>query len=181
MSPVQILAFLFDLFIYVVLLRFLLQLTRADFYNPLSQFVIRLTQPILKPLRRVIPGLGGIDLASVLLALALVVFKIAVIYRLALGAWPGPLLLVKGGVFGLTMLLLQLLFWLVLVRALLSWVDPYGSNPTARVLGQLTEPMLRPIRRIIPPIGGLDLSLLFLSLLLLFLQWALGQIPGAVF
>lgn len=173
MSPLQILAFLFNLFIYVVLLRFLLQWARADFYNPLSQFVVKVTQPILKPLRRVIPGIGGLDLASLLLALALV----------ALRNWLfGSLMALQLGFvlalpFDLTLLIIDLLIIMLFGRMILSWVDPYGNNPMQRPLVQLTEPLIRPFRRVIQPIGGFDLAPLFALLGLYLLIWLVNSLP----
>ena len=176
MSPLQILGFLFDFYISIVLLRLLLQVTRADFYNPLSQFCVRLTQPVLAPLRRIIPGFGGIDLASLLFAFVLVTIKIIVLVRLGAGVWPSVIAVLLRSVFELTLASLQLMFWLVVVRAILSWVDTYGASPVARVLSQLTDPLLRPVRRVIPPIGGLDLSPMALILLILLAQWAVGRL-----
>ncbi len=176
MHPIQIVGFLFDFYISIVMLRFLLQITRADFYNPLSQFAVRMTQPVLAPLRRLIPGLGGLDLASLTFAYVLVIIKLFVLVRLSAGVWPDVLSVLIRAVFDLTLSTLQLMFWLVIVRALLSWVDPYGNAPFGRVLIQLTEPLMRPIRRLIPPMGGLDLSPLFLLLLIGFAQWLVGSV-----
>lgn len=173
MSPLQILAFLFDLFIYVVLLRFLLQWARADFYNPLSQFVVKVTQPLLKPLRRLIPGIGGLDLASLLLALALVAVR-----NWLFGSWLtfqfGFLLALP---FDLTLLLINLLIVMLIGRMILSWVDPYGNHPVQRPLLQLTEPLVRPFRRLIQPIGGFDLAPMFALLGLYLLIWVVNSLP----
>lgn len=174
MSPLQILAFLFNLFIYVVLLRFLLQLARADFYNPLSQFVVKVTQPLLKPLRRVIPGWGGFDLASLLLALALTAVRNALF---------GSLLTLQLGFalalpFDLILLIIDLLIVMLFGRMILSWVDPYGQNPMQRPMAQLTEPLVRPFRRLIQPIGGFDLAPLFTLLSLYLAIWVVNSLPG---
>ena len=155
---------LFDLYLMVVLLRVWLQWARADFYNPLSQFTIKATHPILAPLRRIIPSLGGLDLAGVLLAWLVALLKF-VVMSLLLGGLPQLSVLL---IFSLLMVLKQagsLLFWILVVRAILSWVSQ-GRNPIDYVLLQLTEPLLAPIRRIIPPLGGLDLSVLVLFLVL---------------
>lgn len=182
MSPLQILALLFDLYISIVLVRFLLQMVRADFYNPLSQFVVTVTQPVIKPLRRLIPGVGGIDWASLIFAFALVLLKLLILLR---GDFQGGsywLLLLRLGIIEITLLILQTLQWCIIARAVLSWVDPYGRNPLYHVLGQLTDPILRPIRRLIPPIGGLDLSPMFGLLAILLAQWLVhGLEPGRWF
>ncbi len=175
MSPFQILDFLFNLYISIVLLRFLLQLVHADFYNPLSQFVVRMTQPVLGPLRKLIPSHRSFDFAALLFAFVLFAAKLVVMVSIAGGSVNIGMLL-HTCVFGLTLLFLQLLFWCVLVRALLSWVDPYGAQPVSRVLIQISEPMLRPIRRLIPAMGGIDLSPLFLILLISLAQWGVGRL-----
>jgi len=155
---------LFNLYLMVVILRIWLQWARADFYNPLSQFVVRCTHPLLGPLRRLIPSLGGLDLAAVLLAYAVALGKYLLFLALGMihGQWLGLLLV------SLLLVLKQagsLLFWLLVARAILSWVSQ-GRSPLELVLYQLTEPLLSPIRRVIPAIGGLDLSVLVLFIAL---------------
>lgn len=155
---------LFNLYLMVVILRIWLQWARADFYNPLSQFVVRCTHPILGPLRRVIPSVGSLDLAAVLLAYAVALGKYLLFLALGMiqGQWLGLLLV------SLLLVLKQagsLLFWLLVARAILSWVSQ-GRSPFELVLFQLTEPLLSPIRRVIPAIGGLDLSVLVLFIAL---------------
>lgn len=151
---------LFELFLMVVILRVWLQAARADFYNPMSQFVVKITNPLVLPLRKLIPTLGVWDLASIVLVL-LVSFGKYVALTAVLGypfIWQDLALL---GILGAISQFLQLLFWIVIIRALLSWFSQ-GYNPMQAILVQLTEPFLAPIRRILPPIGGLDLSVLVL-------------------
>ena len=145
------------LYILAVLLRFLLQWVRADFYNPVSQFLVTVTNPPLVFLRRFIPGLFGIDLASIVL---LMILSIAKIYLLAWVAgltpqFSGTVLLAIGE-------LLQLTVWVFIItlfiRVILSWIQPGGYNPVLGLINQLTEPLMAPARRLIPPFGGLDLS-----------------------
>lgn len=150
----------FDLFLIVVLLRIWMQVVRADFYNPLSQFVVKVTNPLVLPLRRLLPMAGRWDLASLMLAWLVGIGKYVVLSAV-IGIpfiW-GDILLV--GTLSVFSQFLDLLFWVVLIRALMSWFAQ-GYNPMIALLGQLTEPFLAPIRRIIPPIGGLDLSVLVL-------------------
>ena len=145
------------LYILAVLLRFLLQWVRADFYNPVSQFLVAVTNPPLVFLRRFIPGFFGIDLASIVL---LIVLSIAKIYLLAWVAgltpqFSGIVLLAIGEI-------LQLAVWVFIItlfiRVILSWIQPGGYNPVLGLINQLTEPLMAPARRLIPPFGGLDLS-----------------------
>lgn len=156
---------LFGLYILAVLLRFLFQLVRADFYNPISQFLVTVTNPPLRPLRRLIPGLWGIDLAAVVLLVALTVLKLYVLLFLA-GQSARP-----AGVLVLAIAdLLDTTIWVfiiaLLIRVVLSWVNPGGYNPALGLLHRLTEPLMRPARRLIPPVGGLDLSPIAVFILL---------------
>ena len=169
---------LFDLYIMVVLLRIWLQASRADFYNPFSQFIIKATQPVVAPLRRVIPSIGSLDMATLLFAYVLCVGKYVALVLIAAGSnfsfspdffFLGLLSLVKaaGG----------LLFWVLLIRAILSWVSQ-GRSPIEFVFHQLTEPMLAPIRRILPAMGGFDLSVLVLFIVLQFANFLMGDFVG---
>ncbi|HGF7479310.1 TPA: YggT family protein [Vibrio mimicus] len=171
---------LFDLYIMVVILRIWLQAARADFYNPFSQFIVKATQPVVGPLRRVIPSLGSMDLATVLFAYVLCVLKYVALVLIASGGavtfsadflFLGLLSLIKaaGG----------LLFWVLLIRAILSWVSQ-GRSPIEYVFHQLTEPMLAPIRRIIPMMGGFDLSVLVLFIVLQFANFLMGDFIGPI-
>ena len=171
----------FGFYILAVMLRFMLQWVRADFYNPLVQFLVRITNPPLLPLRRIIPGYRGLDLASVALAFALQLVEVLLVTLLfgrPLGV--GGLLLLT--VMELLKLLINIYLWGVIIQVVLSWVNPDPYHPAARVLAQLTAPLLRPARRWLPPISGVDLSpmlvvvaLIFLSLLL---QDFLGLLTG---
>ncbi len=149
---------LFGLYILAVMLRFLLQLVRADFYNPLSQFLVRITNPLLKPLRRLIPGFGGIDLASVVLLLALKSLEMWLLASLFGAGLPGPLGLIVLALAQLLGLLINIYFFAILIQVILSWVNPGTYNPITTVIYQLNAPLLNPAQRLIPPLGGLDLS-----------------------
>lgn len=148
---------LFSLYIMAVMLRFLLQWARADFYNPLSQFLVRITQPLLAPFRRVIPGWGGIDLSALLLMVLLQMLGLALLMMIA-GVTPRIDYLVLRTPAELISLLLNLYLVAILVRAILSWVSPNDYNPATTVLLSLTEPVIRPLRAVLPPVGGVDLS-----------------------
>ena len=145
-------------FLMILIMRFWLQWVKADFYNPLSQFIVKVSNPLVIPLRRVIPGLGGLDLATVLIA-----YVVATLKFVTLAALSGESLGVLAFYIGLLVLLKQagfLLFIIMIIMAIMSWVVQ-GYNATLMVLSQLTEPFLNPIRKIIPNMGGLDLSMLF--------------------
>jgi YggT family protein len=148
---------LFGLYIGAVMLRFLLGLVRADFYNPISQFLIKITNPPIVPLRRIIPSVAGIDLATVLLMLVLQAVEYMLITAIR-GFGIHPLSLVILSIGGLLSLLLQIYFYTILIQVILSWVAPGGHNPAISLLYSINEPVLRRARRILPPIHGLDLS-----------------------
>lgn len=170
-----LLEIVFDLFLIVVLLRIWLQAARADFYNPMSQFVVKVTNPLVLPLRRVLPTVGHWDLASVVLAYVVGVTKIGVLSSLKLGMVPMLSNLVIGGLAVVIFQFLSLLFWITIIRAIMSWFNT-GYHPMTAMLGQLTEPFLAPIRRIIPPIGGLDLSVLVLIVAIQFARILLNNL-----
>lgn len=165
---------LLDLYITAILLRVLLQWVRADFYNPVCQFLVKLTNPALVPLRRVIPSIGRIDTAAILLMLALEFLGVWVVSRIA----STPLTPAGIVVFSVTKLLATLLvtyFFLIIANVIISWVASAARHPVIPLVYQLTEPVLRPFRRLIPPIAGIDLSPVFaligIRFLLLLLGW----------
>ncbi|QKE64954.1 YggT family protein [Aquipseudomonas campi] len=151
-----------SLYLLIVLLRFILQLVRADFYNPLSQFALKATQPLLKPLRRIIPGLGGLDLASLVLAMLVQLLLMVVIILIA-GANPLAygLQLLVWTVIAVTSLFLKIFFFAMIISVILSWVAPGSYNPGAQLVNQICEPLLAPFRKLIPNLGGLDISPIF--------------------
>mgnify|MGYP006198713899 CR=1 FL=1 len=158
----------FSLYLMVMILRLWLQLVRADFYNPFSQFVVKATNPLVLPLRRIIPSIGRLDTASLVLAYSIMLAKLLVLQLIQ----SGQVLLVPSLVLSVIFLIkeiLTLLFWILVIRALLSWFSQ-GRNPVELVMHQLTEPLLRPVRRVIPVMGGLDLSLLVVLLGIQFIQ-----------
>ena len=147
-----------SLYITVVMLRFLFQLVRAEFYNPLSQFIVKVTNPLLVPLRRLIPGILGIDIASVVLALLLQILAIEAIYLIQAGQFlPFITVLVISG-FKLIALVLDIYFWALLIMVVLSWVAPHSNHPVTSLISSLLHPLLSRIQRLIPPMGGLDFS-----------------------
>ena len=178
LSPLMlIINTLFDLYILMVLLRFLFQMLRADFYNPVSQFIVKLTTPPLKMMRRVIPSVGGQDAASIVLCLLLIYAKFLLMRALSIpavhiGGVMAPLSVSYGGLLvfsiaDLVALLLTVFLVAIIIKVILSWVNPGHYNPVIGLVDRLAEPVLRPVRKIVPPIGGLDLSPLFATLLVL--------------
>ena len=147
----------FGLYILLVMLRFLLQWARADFYNPISQFIVKATQPPLKPLRKVIPGIGGLDMAALVFMLVLKFVELWLVTGL-LGMSPQIGGLAMLSIAELLGLLINVFIFSILIQVIISWVNPGMHNPVMALLHSLTEPLLAPARRVIPPISGLDLS-----------------------
>ncbi|RUO47023.1 YggT family protein [Pseudidiomarina donghaiensis] len=165
----------FDLFLITVLLRIWLQASRADFYNPMSQFVVKVTNPLILPLRRILPTLGHWDLASIVLAYAVGIGKIIALSSLTAGMLPMVSDIIIMGLAVVLFQFLSLLFWITIIRAIMSWFNT-GYHPMTALMAQLTEPFLAPIRRIIPPIGGLDLSVLVLIVAIQFARILLNNL-----
>lgn len=147
-----------SLYLLIVLLRFVLQLVRADFYNPLSQFAVRATQPLLRPLRRIIPSLFGLDMSSLILAIILQMILMALTLLLAYGTTGNPVQLLIWSLIGVTALFLNIFFFAMIISVILSWVAPASHNPGAELVNQICEPILAPFRRMLPNLGGLDIS-----------------------
>lgn len=168
-----------DLYLLMFLIRILLQWARADFYNPISQFIVKVTDPLVRPARRIIPSARGFDMPTfvvlVVLELIVIVALLAIVGASANAAELGLFTIVR-----LVNLVLWFYFFSVLVYVLLSWIGPGGGNPAYGWLARINEPVLRPFRQLIPPIGGLDLSPLVLLLLLQAAQIAIrssGWLP----
>lgn len=153
-----------SLVILVFILRFLLQLVRADFYNPISQFIVKASNPVLVPMRRIIPGYGGMDIASLVLAYAAQVLAIIMLYWVA-GQFVLPWInIFVEAPFRLILLVLDIYFWGLIIIVVASWIAPNSYNPALILVSQIVEPVMRPVRRLIPNLGGLDLSPIFLFL-----------------
>lgn len=159
-----------ELYVLVLLLRIWMQWAHCDFYNPLAQFVVKITQPIIGPLRRVIPAVGPIDSASLLLAFVLTTLKYPLLVAINNGGFSLSLSLLLIGVLSLLKSAGNLVFWVILIRSIMSWVSQ-GRSPVDYVLYQLTEPLMSPIRRWLPAMGGIDFSAMIVILILYALNY----------
>ena len=149
---------LLSIALFFVLIRLLLQWARADFRNPICQAVVRLTNPLVMPLRRVLPPIGKLDTASVVAVLLVAAVEVLILGALHGGGFPGTLQWARGVLLEIAWLLLQTYLVGIFLYALLSLIAPGGYSPVQSVLTSLCEPVLRPIRRLIPAVAGLDLS-----------------------
>ena len=159
---------LFTLYIGAMVIRIILSATRADFYNPISQFIVTVTNPVLLPARKIIPSLGAIDTASWLLVFGLKAIELLLLFYLR-GLQISPEVLLLATVFQVTIIVISIFLYAVIIRAILSWFIVAGmpaANPLVSILNSITEPVLAPARKIIPPIGIFDLSALVVILVL---------------
>mgnify|MGYP002712943548 CR=1 FL=1 len=163
---------IFDLYIMIVMLRFILQLVHADFYNPISQFAVKVTTPALRPLRRFIPGIAGIDISSVVLMLLLKSIELTLI-MLVSGKGAHPLAAMAFAIPDLLELAINFFLFAILIQVILSWVNPGHYNPATALLDSITRPILKPAQRLIPPISGLDLSPMLVLVVLQLLKMLL--------
>ncbi|MCD5982983.1 YggT family protein [Pseudomonas sp. CDFA 610] len=157
-AAIYVLQTLGSLYLMLILLRFVLQLVRANFYNPLSQFIVKATQPLLKPLRRIIPSIFGLDMSSLVLAIIVQMILMALTLLLISGTTGDPLHLLLWSIISVTALFLKIFFFALIASVILSWVAPGSHNPGAELVNQICEPALAPFRRILPNLGGLDIS-----------------------
>jgi YggT family protein len=156
---------LLTLAVFIFLARLLLQWVRADFRNPIAQAVVRLTNPLILPLRRVLPPIGKVDTASVVAVVLVASIKVAILAALTIYGSPGPEQWIRYVALELVSALLSTYLYAVILYALLSLIAPGGYSPLQSVLASVCEPVLRPFRRLIPPIAGIDFSPLWVILI----------------
>lgn len=164
-----------ELYAFIVVLRFLLQLAKADYYNPISQAVARLTNPPLRPLQQIIPRAGRVDLSALVLAFAVKLVTLFALVSVA-GHSLGLVSLLIYALVGLLNTILTIYFWAVIGAVIISWVAPNSYHPAPQLLLQLTEPLFALARKVIPPIGGLDLSPILIFLVIQIVQSQLGRL-----
>ncbi|MFT5577489.1 MAG: YggT family protein [Paraglaciecola psychrophila] len=169
----------FNMFILAVLLRLLLQLARADFFNPISQFLVKVTSPALAPLRRIVPSIAGIDMASIVLVVGLQILGTVLLVLLRGYDIPNPLSMLIWALLGTAGMVINIYFVAILFSIVVSWVSPGSYNPAVILLHQLTEPVMAPFRKLLPSLGGLDLSPIFVFLTINVLQILLGHLASA--
>ncbi len=166
----------FSFFIVVLLLRILLQWVRADFYNPISQATIKISNFLVLPLRRLIPGYFGLDWASILLLMILAFLKEGLLIAIQTGVWVN-----NGGLLLLALAdILSLVFYIylfaTLIIAVMSWLKPNHYNPVVQIASQLIAPPLTLVRRVIPPLAGFDFSPMVLVILLILFNMLVVQV-----
>ena len=154
-----------SLYLLVLLLRFWMPWLRADFRNPLAQGILRLTSPVVVPLRRIVPSFGRLDSATVLVAFSIQYLTIVLLLLIrGDSAGIGPIAITA--LVKLTVLSVYLFVYAIFIRIILSWISPGSYNPATAIITTLTDPILRPFRRLLPPLGGFDISPIFAIIML---------------
>ena len=170
-----------NIYVLIILLRFLLQVVKADFYNPVSQFIVKATNPLLVPLRRLIPGVGGMDLSSLLLAWVIQLVGMGIVFTLLTGGQFPPILhLCAWAVLAIIQTVLNIYLFSILIIVILSWIAPQSYNPAVLLLHQLTGPVLSKIRKVMPDMGMLDLSPIVAFLLIQVIEIFVRHLATAV-
>jgi YggT family protein len=162
-----------SLYILVLLLRFWLPLLRADFRNPLAQGIFKLTSPLVIPVRRIIPAIGRLDTATILVTVAFQCLAILLILFIQ-GESGDVSTIILIALIKLAMLSVNIFAYAILIRVILSWISPGQYNPATAIISTLTDPVLRPFQRLIPPLGGIDLTPMFAMISLFALNILIG-------
>jgi YggT family protein len=157
-----IVGLLFDFYITILMIRLMLALVHADYYHPITQFVIKLTNPIVKPLKRILPDIRGFEISTLLVMLIVSALKFFIIIMASFGV-PNIIGLFILAFAELLNLFFQTLTIVVILQALISWINPH--SPLYPMLYKMTSPLMRPIQRMIPPISGIDISPIFVVII----------------
>lgn len=150
-----------SLYLMIILLRFIFQVSRADFYNPISQFVVKATNPLLIPIRRIVPSIGGVDTSSIVLAIIFQTLVLGIKLLVLTGGLANPLFLFAISIVMILGVVLKIYFWSLIIMIVASWIAPGSGHPALVLINQIVEPIMQPFRKVLPPMGGLDLSPIF--------------------
>ena len=157
---------LMNLLLLGAVMRLLLQLSKADFYNPISQILVKFTNPMVLPLRRLVPNFRLFDLSSLILAIGLQVLLIIILLKVNGAYQPSLSILVIWGLIGVAAIFVKIYFFALLAMIVLSWLAPSSYHPAIQLISQIVEPIMAPVRRALPPIGGLDFSPILIFILI---------------
>lgn len=147
------------LYLILILLRFLMQVSKVDFYNPICQAIVKVTDPPIKPLKKVLPTVRGVDFATLFVALVFQILAIAVVMLLKGGYLFHPMY-IAWSMVGLVSSIFDIYFFALIVMVISSWIAPHSNHPAMALVHQLTEPICAPARKLLPPMGGLDFSII---------------------
>lgn len=172
-----IITILFTFSLYIFILRLWMQCLRVNFYNPFTQFIVKITQPILAPIKQILPIIKNIDTAVLLVIYFLGILKIIFIIHFLLNGPLWNIAFLFYAIYPILHAIGHLIFWLLLFRAILSWIDR-GQSGAEDILAQLTDPLVQPIRRIVPPLGNIDFSFMIIVFILFTLNLIANQVFG---
>ena len=147
------------LYFIVILIRFLMQVSRVDYYNPICQAIVKLTDPPVKPLKKIIPTIRGVDFATLIVALIVQIVAIALIMLLK-GGWVFHPVYIAWAMVGMVSTIFDIYFFALIIMVIVSWIAPYSNHPALSLVHQLTDPICTPARKLLPPMGGLDFSII---------------------
>lgn len=160
---------LFDIYIAILLLRFLLQQLGADYYNPIAQFIVKATQPVIGIARRYIPSYQKIDVATIIIIIGFIAIKVGLVASLRGGDYSVASILIIS-LYDFISLIFDIFIFAIFIQAILSWVNPDPRNPVSSILYTLTTPILGPVKKLLPDMGGIDISPIFALIGLMFLK-----------
>ncbi len=153
------------IYLYLLLLRFLMQISRADYYNPICQAVVKLTAPAVRPFKRILPTFRGLDLAILIAALGIQIITIMLVIWLT-GIYVFHSIYIAWAILGLLAKIFDLYFFALIIMVIASWIAPYSNHPALALIHQITEPICAPVRKLLPPMGGLDFSIILVFVML---------------
>ncbi|MAT84494.1 MAG: hypothetical protein CMQ43_01025 [Gammaproteobacteria bacterium] len=169
-------SFLLQVVSFIFVARFLLQACRVDFYNPISQGLVRITDPVLKPLRLVLPGYRNFDFASFFAAVVVQILLIMALSALGGGYVGSVATIILSGLMQVILECIRIFWWSILIVIIAGWIAPGSYHPALALLQQITEPLLAPARRLLPPMGGIDFSPILVFLILGVIERILPQV-----
>ena len=149
----------FGIYFVLVILRFLMQVSRTNYYNPICQAIVKMTDPAVRPLRQVFPSVRGVDFSTLVIAFA-VQFIAVVLVMLLKGGYIFQPVYIAWVLLGLISIILDIYFFALLISVIASWIAPYTQHPALSLVSELTEPVCRPARKLLPPMGGMDFSII---------------------
>ncbi len=175
----------FGILIFLVMARFILQVVRADFYNPISQMFVKITDPMLKPMRRIIPGFFGLDMAAIVLLLIIQSAELLISHAIRGIGFHNPLMFIIEAIGTLISHAAQLYMICIFVIVIASWISPGSPHPLIQIAYQITNPIMRPARKILPSAGGIDfspiLALIFIFAIMFLVAAPLMDLPHKFF
>jgi YggT family protein len=178
LAGVYVIQTVFGLYVMVVMLRFLMQVARADYYNPICQGIIKITEPALRPFAKIIPSVRGVNFGTLVLAFAIQLLAIILIMLITGNPIFHPIYAAWVAV-GLFSMIFDIYFWALIIMVIASWIAPTSSHPALTLVYQLTEPVCAPARKLLPPMGGLDLSIILVFIFITIIDKILVIAPLA--